>query len=50
MTHGSYEISDSVWEAFTAETGITVELLSSGDAGEMVSRGDPDPRTARSPT
>lgn len=38
MTHDSFAISDSVWEAFTADTGITVELLSSGDAGEMVSQ------------
>lgn len=38
VTHDSFAISDAVWEAFTAETGVTVELLSSGDAGEMVSQ------------
>lgn len=37
MTHDSFAISDSVWEAFTAETGVTVELLQVGDAGAMVS-------------
>ena len=37
MTHDSFAISDSVWEAFTAETGVTVELLQVGDAGTMVS-------------
>ena len=37
MTHDSFSISDSVWEAFTAETGVTVELLEVGDAGAMVS-------------
>jgi len=37
MTHDSFAISGSVWEAFTAETGVTVELLQVGDAGTMVS-------------
>jgi thiamine transport system substrate-binding protein len=38
MTHDSFAISDSVLDAFTAETGITVQLLRSGDAGEMLSQ------------
>ncbi|MEM9519017.1 MAG: thiamine ABC transporter substrate-binding protein [Actinomycetota bacterium] len=37
MTHDSFVVSDSVFEAFTAETGATVELLQVGDAGTMVS-------------
>ena len=37
MTHDSFYVSDSVFEAFTAETGIEVELLQIGDAGTMVS-------------
>ena len=37
MAHDSFWISDSVWEAFTAETGVEVELLQVGDAGAMVS-------------
>ena len=37
MTHDSFYVSDSVFEAFTAETGATVELLQVGDAGTMVS-------------
>jgi thiamine transport system substrate-binding protein len=37
MTHDSFVVSDAVLEAFTAETGATVELLKAGDAGQMVS-------------
>ena len=37
MTHDSFWISDSVWEAFTAETGVQIEVLQVGDAGAMVS-------------
>ena len=33
MTHDSFVVSDAVLQAFTAETGISVELLQSGDAG-----------------
>ncbi|MEC8686866.1 MAG: thiamine ABC transporter substrate-binding protein, partial [Actinomycetota bacterium] len=36
MTHDSFVVSDAVLQAFTAETGISVELLQSGDAGAMV--------------
>jgi thiamine transport system substrate-binding protein len=38
MTHDSFDISRSVLEAFTADTGITVELLKAGDAGEALNR------------
>ena len=31
MTHDSFVVSEGVLEAFTAETGISVELLQSGD-------------------
>lgn len=45
-THDSFAVSDGVFDELTAETGIEVELVSSGDAGEMVSQavltaGDP---------
>lgn len=45
-THDSFAVSDGVFDAFTEETGIEVELLSAGDAGTMVSQailtaGDP---------
>jgi thiamine transport system substrate-binding protein len=38
MTHDSFAVSDELLESFTAETGIEVELLPSGDAGSMVSQ------------
>jgi thiamine transport system substrate-binding protein len=38
MTHGSFAVSDGVLEAFTGETGITVSVLQSADAGAMVSQ------------
>lgn len=46
VTHGSFEVSDGIFEAFTDETGITVELVESDDAGTLVSQsvltaGDP---------
>ncbi|MDW3219180.1 MAG: thiamine ABC transporter substrate-binding protein [Acidimicrobiales bacterium] len=37
VTHDSFAVSDETLAAFTAETGVTVELLASGDAGQMVS-------------
>ncbi|HEU5149585.1 MAG TPA: thiamine ABC transporter substrate-binding protein [Iamia sp.] len=45
-THDSFAVSDGLFEDFTAETGIEVELVSAGDAGAMVSQailtaGDP---------
>ena len=38
QAHDSFNISESVLDDFTAETGITVELLPSGDAGAMVNQ------------
>lgn len=45
-THDSFAVSDGLFDAFTEETGIEVELVSAGDAGTMVSQailtaGDP---------
>jgi len=37
VTHDSFALSDGVLDGFTERTGIEVELLSSGDAGQMVS-------------
>ncbi|MDX6233031.1 MAG: thiamine transport system substrate-binding protein, partial [Nocardioidaceae bacterium] len=36
VTHDSFAVSKEVLRAFTAETGITVKVLRSGDAGEAV--------------
>ncbi|MEA2009158.1 MAG: thiamine ABC transporter substrate-binding protein [Actinomycetota bacterium] len=38
MTHGSFAVSEGVLEAFTDETGITVSVIQSADAGAMVSQ------------
>ncbi len=38
VTHDSFEVSDGVLDKFTEQTGITVTLLSGGDAGQMVSQ------------
>ena len=38
MTHESFALSDGVLDQFTAETGITVTVLDSGDAGSMLSQ------------
>jgi thiamine transport system substrate-binding protein len=45
-THDSFAVSDGLFDAFTEETGIEVELVAAGDAGTMVSQailtaGDP---------
>ncbi|NIR39798.1 MAG: thiamine ABC transporter substrate-binding protein [Actinobacteria bacterium] len=36
MTHDSFAISDAALAAFREQTGVTVELLASGDTGQMV--------------
>ena len=46
LTHDSFAVSPEVLDEFTDTTGIEVELLASGDAGQMVSQsiltaGDP---------
>src|SRR5690625_7645727 len=38
MTHESFDLSRDVVDRFTEETGIEVEFLPAGDAGEVVSR------------
>lgn len=38
MTHDSFAVSDGILERFTEETGITVTVLRSADAGTMVSQ------------
>lgn len=38
LTHDSFQISDGTFERFTARTGIRVEVLRSGDAGQLVSQ------------
>lgn len=36
VTHDSFAVSEEVLDAFTAETGIGVQLVPSGDAGEVL--------------
>ncbi len=38
LTHDSFALSEGTLDAFTAETGIEVQLVQSGDAGEMVAQ------------
>jgi thiamine transport system substrate-binding protein len=38
MTHDSFAVSRDVLDAFTADTGIEVELLAAGDAGAALNR------------
>jgi len=38
LTHDSFDVSTSVLEAFTAETGIDVEVIPLGDAGSALNR------------
>ena len=38
VTHDSFAVSDGIFDQFTKDTGITVKLLSSGDAGTLVSQ------------
>ena len=38
LTHDSFSISEDVIEAFTEDTGIELEFISGGDAGELVNR------------
>ncbi len=47
LTHDSFVLSDSVLAQFTEQTGIEVEIVTAGDAGEVVNRavltsGNPD--------
>ncbi len=36
VTHDSFDASEEVLQAFTAETGIKINILKAGDAGEML--------------
>ena len=38
MSHDSFTVSDEILAAFTEESGITVELLPAGDAGEALNQ------------
>jgi thiamine transport system substrate-binding protein len=38
VTHDSFSISDGLFDEFTLETGIDVEVIKGGDAGEVVAR------------
>ena len=38
VTHDSFAVTDGIFDAFEAETGIKVEVLESGDAGSLVSQ------------
>jgi thiamine transport system substrate-binding protein len=38
VTHDSFAVSEGLFDAFTAATGITVKVLSAGDAGQVVSQ------------
>lgn len=47
VTHDSFAVSEGIFDSFSTDTGITVEVISGGDAGELVSRavlsaGDPE--------
>jgi thiamine transport system substrate-binding protein len=37
VTHDSFAVSDGIFDQFEADTGISVELLTTGDAGTLVS-------------
>ncbi|MDP6964899.1 MAG: thiamine ABC transporter substrate-binding protein [Acidimicrobiales bacterium] len=37
ITHDSFAVSDGLFETFTSKTGITVEQLSLGDTGQLLS-------------
>jgi thiamine transport system substrate-binding protein len=38
LTHDSFAVSQDIVDEFTAQTGITLEFLPAGDAGEVVNR------------
>ncbi len=38
LTHDSFSVSDGLFDNFTLDTGIDVEVVNAGDAGELVSR------------
>ncbi|MGI9613912.1 MAG: thiamine ABC transporter substrate-binding protein, partial [Acidimicrobiales bacterium] len=38
ITHDSFMVSEGLFNTFTADTGITVDVVAGGDAGEIVSK------------
>ena len=38
VTHDSFSVSDGLFDNFTSDTGIEVEVIKGGDAGELVAR------------
>lgn len=38
VTHDSFVVSDGIFDTFTEQTGVTVDVVQGGDAGEIVSR------------
>jgi thiamine transport system substrate-binding protein len=38
IAHESFTPSDGIFDSFTAETGIVVEIINAGDAGEIVTK------------
>lgn len=38
LTHDSFSVSDGLFDEFTLDTGIEVEVINGGDAGELVAR------------
>lgn len=38
LTHDSFSVSDGLFDEFTLDTGVTVEVINAGDAGELVAR------------
>jgi thiamine transport system substrate-binding protein len=38
VTHDSFNVSEGIFDTFTAETGAEVDVVQAGDAGEVVSR------------
>ncbi len=46
LTHDSFALSDDVIADFEASTGVTLELVSGGDAGSMVAGAIPGRRSA----
>ena len=38
LTHDSFSVSDGLFDRFTLDTGVEVEVVNAGDAGELVAR------------
>lgn len=38
LTHDSFSVSDGLFDNFTIDTGVEVEVVAGGDAGELVAR------------